>query len=422
MALDHLLLGRVLLLAGLVAGLVSPSALPRGAMSSDAYAESRRRDAAATAAFDRLPPPPVFFTRNLLDKAACDAIIAASNAHGWSMQLDSIGGFTHASQDIYVYDVGRALAPDLLRLIEPMLERLIEWAHEVVGPLKVNEEEWRRIAAELDANTYGMKARERDRAERERGQTSRADMMAALAEKSRNHRLPASGLHTTDWIFIRKYSAEADSKRDHLAGHRDTNQFSVNLPLNSDDEFEGGKLWFARNDNEEHTAENRAINAANANTVKGQSANPSVVAAAHARGLNSSRFFVPKLDVGRAIIHNNQVLHGISPITKGTKYSLLFFLDMPVRPIDRDHFRQHHPPRDGYEFGMGGSSSSWKTSLEAGLSVGGRVVKLGDESGLLQAIVLGTTLGVLLIYLFIRFVRGFAQLAHEKEEEKEKAA
>ena len=173
------------------------------------------------------------------------------------------------------------------------------------------------------------------------------------------------------------------------------------------------------------------------------------MAAAHARGLNSSRFFVPKLDVGRAIIHNNQVLHGISPITKGTKYSLLFFLDMPVRPI-LDHFRQHHPPRDGYECGMGGnsangqgaaaagnnvvfqgggsvdaaSSSSWKTSLEAGLSVGlgGRVVQLGDESGLLQAIVLGTTLGVLLVYLSIRFVRGFAQLAHEKEEEKEKAA
>ena len=296
------------------------AALPRGGMSNDAYAASAEKRAN-----DALPPPPRFYDRQIYAKETMDAVITMSNKHGWSMQPDSIGGYAHASQDIYLYDVGKNLEPELMKLIEPGLQTLVDWVHEVMGPLKVDKQEWERIAYELSQNNYGGETHNHAQSV-----VSEADMLAALEEKAANHKLPTSGLHTIDWIFIRKYSANSDSKRDHLAGHRDTNQFSVNVPLNSDTFFEEGKLWFARRNDEESNGETAAQLAAApmAKDTKG----------AHDvstyRGRNSSRFFVPKLTAGHALCHNNQVLHGISPITKGSKYSLLFFLDMPVRAHD----------------------------------------------------------------------------------------
>ena len=297
------------------------ASLPKGGMSNDAYAASAEKRAN-----DALPPPPKFYDRQIYDKETMDAMIAMSDKHGWSMQPDSIGGYAHASQDIYLFDIGTNLEPELMKLIAPGLQRLVDWVHEVMGPLKVDKQEWERISYELSQNNYGSDSRPNHA----QSVVSEADMLAALEEKAAHHKLPTSGLHTIDWIFIRKYSADPDSKRDHLAGHRDTNQFSVNVPLNSDTFFEEGKLWFARRNDEESNSETAAQLAAApmAKDTKG----------AHDistyRGRNSSRFFVPKLTAGHALCHNNQVLHGISPITHGSKYSLLFFLDMPVRSHD----------------------------------------------------------------------------------------
>lgn len=46
-------------------------------------------------------------------------------------------------------------------------------------------------------------------------------------------------------------------------------------------------------------------------------------------GQNSSAFFVPRHGPGSALLHDHRVMHGVAPVTKGSKYSLLFFLDMP---------------------------------------------------------------------------------------------
>ena len=52
------------------------------------------------------------------------------------------------------------------------------------------------------------------------------------------------------------------------------------------------------------------------------------------RGRNTSEYFVPFIDAGTALLHDHRVLHGISPVTKGSKYSLLLFIDMhaPLPP------------------------------------------------------------------------------------------
>ena len=302
-----------------------------GAMSGiDSYADSRREQQGV---HDALPPPPVFFVRDLLPKARCDEIIALCDKHGWSMQLDSIGGFTHPSQDIYVYDVGVNLEPEIMALIKPILAPLVAWVNEEVGELQVNAAEWKRIADELTRVNALHSIEEKEHTVEA---NSKEQMLAALAMKARNHDLPTSGMHAVDWIFIRKYApaGTANSTRDHLAGHRDTNQFSVNLPLNSDTEFQDGKLWFARDGKEEQRSETAEQLAAGALSTEDETTHST----SSQRGRNSSRFFVPKLKAGRAMLHNNQVLHGISPVTEGVKYSLLFFLDMPVRAHDQDGY------------------------------------------------------------------------------------
>merc|ERR1712135_190431 len=47
---------------------------------------------------------------------------------------------------------------------------------------------------------------------------------------------------------------------------------------------------------------------------------------------NSSALYVPWFEPGTALLHDHRVLHGISPTTRGSKYSLLFFLDLADHP------------------------------------------------------------------------------------------
>lgn len=47
---------------------------------------------------------------------------------------------------------------------------------------------------------------------------------------------------------------------------------------------------------------------------------------------DASALYVPWFEPGTALLHDHRVLHGISPTTRGSKYSLLFFLDLPDLP------------------------------------------------------------------------------------------
>mmetsp|Transcript_22716 Transcript_22716/g.59882 ORF Transcript_22716/g.59882 Transcript_22716/m.59882 type:complete len:402 (-) Transcript_22716:278-1483(-) len=249
-------------------------------------------------------PIPLFYRyEHYLSPSECAEVIAEAEAHGWSAQLDSIGGFAGPSQDIYVFDRGVVPphARNLFQLLEPVLPRLVNWVAARVGQLTADGDEAQAIPS----------------AER---QLSLAEV--DLAGKAANHPLPTALLHTIDWIFIRKYSADPGSMRNHLVGHRDTNLFSVNVPLNVD--FEGGHLWFSR-------AGETALEGYTLGTEQDEDplASGETKARSQARAKNSSAHYVPWCEPGTALLHDHRVLHGISPTTRGSKYSLLFFLDMP---------------------------------------------------------------------------------------------
>lgn len=238
------------------------------------------------------PVPRFYRYEHYLSPAKCAEVIAEAEAHGWSAQLDSIGGYVGPSQDINVFDRGVVMAHNLLQLLEPMLPRLVNWVAARVGQLTADGYEALAIPGP-------------------QGLLSLTDV--DLAGKAAIHPLPTALLHTIDWIFIRKYSADAGSLLDHLVGHQDLNLFSVNVPLNVD--FEGGQLWFSVG---ETTPEG--------NTLCGTQQDEDTLAK------NSSALYVPWFEPGTALLHDHRVLHGISPTTRGSKYSLLFFLDLPDLP------------------------------------------------------------------------------------------
>uniref|UniRef100_A0A7S2TGD6 Fe2OG dioxygenase domain-containing protein n=1 Tax=Lotharella oceanica TaxID=641309 RepID=A0A7S2TGD6_9EUKA len=118
-----------------------------------------------------------------------------------------------------------------------------------------------------------------------------------------------------DWVFIRKYG---QGQRDSLQAHKDVSTLSVIVPLNSPPDYGGGELFFIRkNSTYPHDAEERVF--------------PEGAAA------NTTDFFFPTLFTGGATMYDNSVYHGIRSVTRGEKYSLVLFYDMPeisgVEPV-----------------------------------------------------------------------------------------
>jgi len=72
----------------------------------------------------------------------------------------------------------------------------------------------------------------------------------------------------------------------------------------------------------------------NAEMAKGPSGNVNESLEEMEKRKNSSAYYIPRLITGSAMFYNNRVYHGIAPVTNGTKYSLLFFLDQPPKPED----------------------------------------------------------------------------------------
>jgi uncharacterized protein (TIGR02466 family) len=83
-------------------------------------------------------------------------------------------------------------------------------------------------------------------------------------------------------IFVRMYSPRT---RPYIAFHSDTSSYTINIALNDDSGFDGGKLL-----------------AVNGTTLK---------APLHSRGT--------------AILHTGNVVHGVSKVESGTRYSLILF-------------------------------------------------------------------------------------------------
>ena len=90
-------------------------------------------------------------------------------------------------------------------------------------------------------------------------------------------------------IFLRKYSADT---RPYITFHSDTSAFTANIALSDDDDVTGGRLL----------------------------------------ALHEGRLEHVRRAVGTALIHAGDLVHGVSRIERGIRYSLiLFFLDQPAQ-------------------------------------------------------------------------------------------
>ena len=83
-------------------------------------------------------------------------------------------------------------------------------------------------------------------------------------------------------IFLRMYSPQS---RPYIAFHSDVSSYTVNIALNEDSRFEGGRLL----------------------------------------ALSGDGLTVPSRALGTAILHSGNLVHGVSKIESGTRYSLILF-------------------------------------------------------------------------------------------------
>ena len=228
---------------------------------------------------------------NALPLDACAKLIEVCNNAGWATEADSIDGYN--VQDLQVVHHGKVVHAAAHAVIAPYLDNLKRWLDAKWGddPLNYNE---------------------------------------------------------LDWVFARKYAA--GSVRDGLQGHKDSNRHSINIALNTD--FDGGHLYFVPPD----SPLGQLVDAKGTKKQHGMAGDsvsllkPANVASP---GVTTENYFFPKLSAGDALSHNDTVWHGITPTTKGAKYSLLFFYDEPatipdsaaarrLREADPEAFKRQH--------------------------------------------------------------------------------
>jgi hypothetical protein len=135
------------------------------------------------------------------------------------------------------------------------------------------------------------------------------------------HKIQFIGDHTApslDWVFLRKY--QAGSKRRMLSLHSDVNLFTVIVSLNSNEDFEGGGLFYVKPDTDWE------LDADGAPELPDELDSHEFLSSL--KRANPSRGIVfPDFHTGDLLIHNFTLYHAIAPLESGTRYSLIFFYD-----------------------------------------------------------------------------------------------
>ena len=242
---------------------------------------------------------------------------AASGLGGWDLSPDSID--SRPVVHVAIYDHGRVLHRRLYALLKPHLPH---------------------IKAELDRQFPGH-----------------------------THRL--------DWLFLRKY--DSDGVRRALRGHKDANLHTVNVVLN--DNFGGGDLFFVPptsrlgklalgqivDDDDFESIEGTSSgkrgepagrttsNTSTATSTTSRQGSSSRSSADDVRlldeGLRPERIvgesdiaFPPSIP-GVGLVYDNSVLHGVTPVQRGQRFSLSLFFDEPDNIVSQ--FFEDERQREG---------------------------------------------------------------------------
>jgi len=220
----------------------------------------------ATAGLDRIVGPES--NGAVFSAEVCRKLIEAGEKTGFAMAVDSID--KNPAMDISVYNHHRVKAPRVHAILEPFL------------PL---------FKAELDRRYKGQDGVDNE----------------------------------LDWVFFRKY--RAGTIRSALLGHQDSNKHSINVALNTD--FEGGGLYFVPPDSELGKIANGLSGASDeeARKLSAGMLPDHVPGPEHG---NQSNYFFPHITPGVAMVYDNTVWHGVTPVLSGVRYTLSFFYDEPI--------------------------------------------------------------------------------------------
>lgn len=245
------------------------------------------------------------YSRQVFSPELSKTFIDEAESLGWNNILDSIDGAASKadSQDLYLYDRG---------LVDPKS-----------APL------WAMVEPHMKAVDDFV----RDLKRAERGVP--ADQEVKVSR---------------DWIFMRKYSPEVGSTRNKLKVHHDTNNFTINIPLNSDEDYEGGGLFVINTPREYRVKNVDAVSSLVSGNLHRDDGNTLSIPdhcmthefpATQIDRVNSTLVTFPMARAGLALVHNHTVFHGVAPLKSGAKYNMLLFYDMPSPEVvqqDTDTF------------------------------------------------------------------------------------
>jgi hypothetical protein len=216
-----------------------------------------------------LPLPGLEFWNEIMTPEECLALIEASEKDGFADGFDSIDSEVKdprdndKSQDVYVMDRGVVLGPATWAVMEPIVPRLLAHVSERLGP------------------TVPIRPDDRSRQE--------------IADGIYHEDLKV------DWIFIRKYSSEETSTRDKLLPHCDSSRYTMNVALN--DAYSGGGLFVIRGMARGEFFDREAEVPLGVETYEWLT---------HVERKNSSLLMFPDMPVGKAVLYNATVWHGVA--------------------------------------------------------------------------------------------------------------
>lgn len=235
--------------------------------------------------------PGVMVHRSLVTHKLCNEIVAEAECLGFQNEFESIDQDLYdieenqSSQDLHIYESGFILSPILWTRILPIISNSFDLIHQHYGPT---------------TNSVSSKCKE---------------------EKWR-----------LDWIFLRKYGDFNNSTRNQLIPHQDSSIVSMTIPLNYQEEYGQGGLFFMKLhdlievDQSCDTLGNKRNNNINSSVPDDFMRTYDWLETVKRK--NTSLLWFPEADAGAGFLYQGAIWHGVAPVTDGTRYSMSMFFNI----------------------------------------------------------------------------------------------